>query len=318
MPGEDAVAKKSNSPLELVARLPRQPGGAVGHLALDGERVFLVNEDACLQVVDVSDPTAPQVAGSYRPKVGLGPVAASGGRAYVVEGDKLLRVLDVSDPARPRPLGRGRLPEDVQGLAVAGGHVYMSVSDSLRVWDVSNPAPSEVGACDGLELAGRVTVAGRHAYVAADFNGMRIIDVSDPARPEEVGTFEGPGNVTKVAVAGATAYLADYSGGLYIVDVANPKQPRQVGRHGDFVVGDVAVAGRYALLAAGELAVIDVSKPDRPKGAGGFAQDDCDTAWSVAAAGDHVYSISDAGLFVFRLRQPAGRPPPTVPEVGLI
>jgi hypothetical protein len=59
------------------------------------------------------------------------------------------------------------------------------------------------------------------------------------------------------------------------------------------------------LLAAGDLVVVDVSKPDRPKEAGGFSQKECDTAWSVAAAGDYVYTISDAGLFVFRLTPPA-------------
>jgi hypothetical protein len=199
-----------------------------------------------------------------------------------------------------------QLPSEIGGLTVAGKHVYVSVGDSLRVLDVSNPKlPQEVGVCGGLELAGRVTVAGPYAYVAADFNGMRIIDVSHPAKPKEIGSFEGPGNVTAIAIVDKYAYLADYSGGLHIVDTSNPKKPRQIGRHGDFVVGDVAVTDDYVLLAAGELDVIDVSEPDRPKQAGSFSQDDCDTAWSVAAAGDYVYTISDAGLFVFRLRPPA-------------
>ena len=180
------------------------------------------------------------------------------------------------------------------------------MSEALRVLDVSDPAkPKAVGACNGLELAGRVTVVGTYAYVAADFNGMRIIDVSDPARPREIGSFEGPGNVTKIAVAQPYAYLADYSGGLYIVEISNPKKPRQLGRYGDFIVGDVAIAGKHALIAAGGLEVIDVSQPERPKKVGGSSQEDCDTAWTVAVAGDYVYTVSDAGLFVFHLRNGA-------------
>jgi hypothetical protein len=136
---------------------------------------------------------------------------------------------------------------------------------------------------------------------------MRIIDVSDPAKPKEIGFFEGPGNVTKIAIVERYAYLADFSGGLYIVDILNPKKPQKIGRHGDFVVGDVAITGSYALLAAGSLDVIDVSKPDRPQEAASFSQKDWDTAWSVAVAGDYVYTISDAGLFVFRLRTSADR-----------
>ena len=69
-------------------------------------------------------------------------------------------------------------------VAAAGRPVYASMSDTLRVLDLSDPTrPKDVGACGGLELAGRVTIAGDYAYVAADFNGMRIIDVSDPAKP---------------------------------------------------------------------------------------------------------------------------------------
>jgi hypothetical protein len=306
-PDERGGAMKAKPRLELLGRLPRKPGGPVGHMALQGKHVYLVNEEAGLQAVDVSDPAAPKVVGSYRPKGSLGPVAASGVHVFVVEEDTLLRVLDVTNPARPRAVGSRELPAEIRGLAADGKHVYASTSDSLRVLDVSDPArPGEVGVCGGLELAGRVTVAGRYAYVAADFNGMRVIDVADPAKPKEVGSFEGPGNVTAIAVVGKVAHLADYSGGLHLVDVSNPKRPRRLGRHGDFVVGDVAVTGRYALLAAGALDVVDVSKPDRPREAGGFSGKDYDAAWSVAAAGELVYALSDAGLFVFRLTAPAG------------
>jgi hypothetical protein len=134
---------------------------------------------------------------------------------------------------------------------------------------------------------------------------MRIIDVVNPTKPKEIGSFEGPGNVNEIAIIDEYAYLADYSGGVYIVDISNPKKPHQIGRYGDIVVGDVAVAGKYVLLAAGDLLVVDISKPNRPKEAGGFSQKASDTAWSVAVAGDHVYTISDTGLFIFRLAAPA-------------
>jgi hypothetical protein len=275
-------------------------------MTLHGQHVLLVNDETGLQVVNVSSPASPEAIGSYRPKASLGPVAASSDHVYVVEKDSRLRALHASDPTRLRSVGLSKLPGRIEGLAVSGGHAYVSTSESLHVLDVSDPAmPKEIGACGGLDLAGRVTAAGKYAYVAADFNGVRIIDVSHPAKPREVGSFEGPGNVTEVAVVDKYAYLADYSGGLYIVDVSNPKKPRQVGRYGDFVVGDVAVTGNHALLAAGELDVIDVSKPQRPEQVASYSQKELDVAWSVAVSGEYVYSISDAGLFIFRLTPPA-------------
>jgi hypothetical protein len=114
---------KSRVQLKLVGRLPRKPGGSVGHMTLHGKHVYLVNEDAGFQVVDVSNPAAPKVAGSYQPKSYLGAVAVSGDHAYVVEKDKLLRVLNVSNPAQPRVVGSSKQPAEVQGLAVDGKHV---------------------------------------------------------------------------------------------------------------------------------------------------------------------------------------------------
>jgi hypothetical protein len=307
--GATTESPQTKVALELVGRLPRKPGGRVGYLTLHGKHAYLVNEDAGLQVVDVSNPAAPRVSGAYRPKDDLGPVAVSGDRAYIVEKDDVLRVLEVSDPAQPRLVASRKFPGQVRGLAATARNLYVSMGDALRVMDLSDPAkPRDLGSCAGLQLAGRVTIAGHLAYVAADLHGMRIIDVADPAKPREIGAFEKAGNVTNAAVVGHLAYLADYEGGLYIVDVSSPKAPRQVGQYGDFLVGDVAVAGNYALLAAGGLVVIDVSQPDHPKEIGSFSVKDSDTAWSVAVSGDYVYTISDAGLFVFRLRKmPAAR-----------
>ena len=105
-PGEEFVATKSEVGLELVGRLPRKLGGNVGHMAVHDNRVYLVSGDVGFQVVDVSNPAAPKVVGSYRPKDHLGPVATSGDHAFVVENDNLLRVLDVSDPRSRVPSGR--------------------------------------------------------------------------------------------------------------------------------------------------------------------------------------------------------------------
>ena len=124
--GQEAVTVKSKVQLELVGRLPRQPGGSVGRMVLHGKHVLLVNEDGGLQMVDVSNPAAPKATGSYRPKDYLGPVAASGDHVYVVERDNRLRVLNVSDPARPRAVGLSTLPDQIRGLAVAGRYIYVN------------------------------------------------------------------------------------------------------------------------------------------------------------------------------------------------
>ncbi len=51
----------------------------------------------------------------------------------------------------------------------------------------------EVGFYNTPGYANGVDVAGSFAYIADSFNGLRVIDISNPAAPVEVGFFITPG-----------------------------------------------------------------------------------------------------------------------------
>ena len=59
--------------------------------------------------------------------------------------------------------------------------------------------------------------------------GLRIIDVSMPARPHEVGSYDTPGWAYDVAVSLSYAYVADQNHGLRVIDVSEPTNPTEVG-----------------------------------------------------------------------------------------
>ncbi|MBK9137540.1 MAG: hypothetical protein IPM17_02055 [Verrucomicrobia bacterium] len=59
-----------------------------------------------------------------------------------------------------------------------------------------------------------VAVSGHYAYVADGWEGLQVIDVSDPAHPVRVGGYNTPGRAQGVAVSGHYAYVADGWGGL--------------------------------------------------------------------------------------------------------
>ena len=76
--------------------------------------------------------------------------------------------------------------------------------------DITTPsAPVEVGFVDTPGYACGVAVVGSHAYVADDYEGLRVIDVTTPSAPVEVGFVDTPGYAEGVAVAGGYAYVAD-------------------------------------------------------------------------------------------------------------
>jgi hypothetical protein len=145
-----------------------------------------------------------------------------------------------------------------------------------------------------------VDVAGGYAYLAGLDDGLRIIDVGNPAGPVEVGHYDAVDYSWDVAVDGDYAYLADSWGGLRIIDVSVPASPAEIATYSvsDAVWG-VAPAGDCVFVAAsyGGFRVLNVHDPANPVETGFY-----ETAYrseSVAVAGDIAY-VADGqdGLYI--------------------
>jgi Ca2+-binding RTX toxin-like protein len=70
-----------------------------------------------------------------------------------------------------------------------------------------------------------VQIVGNYAYVADNFSGLQIIDISNPAAPTLKGNYDTSGNAYGVQIVGNYAYVADYGGGLKIIDVSDFTNP---------------------------------------------------------------------------------------------
>ena len=71
-------------------------------------------------VVDVTDPTAPQLLGTYATASAANGVLLDGTVLYVAAGWQGVLALDVSDPAAPYPLGSCDTPGYAYGLQLSG------------------------------------------------------------------------------------------------------------------------------------------------------------------------------------------------------
>ena len=113
----------------------------------------------------------------------------------------------------------GQIGGKTYAAAVQGNYAYVGVGPRLVILNISNLAnPVVVGQTGVLPgFVVDVAVAGNFAYVADGGDGLRIIDVSNPAIPTEVGFYDTPGSAAGVAVAGNYAYVADGGGGLVIL-----------------------------------------------------------------------------------------------------
>jgi photosystem II stability/assembly factor-like uncharacterized protein len=139
-----------------------------------------------LAVLDVSDPTRPELLGQTVPLPDfVQGIIVDQGYAYLAAGWGGLVVVDVGDPAQPIAVGQLRGDYSVVGLAIA----------------------EDIG------------------YLAAGEAGLLIVDLSAPSAPALLGSFQLPGSVEAVAVDGSFAYLAAGEGGLWFVEVSNPRHP---------------------------------------------------------------------------------------------
>jgi len=161
-----------------------------------------------------------------------------------------------------------------QSVQVQGQYAYVGLTGTLKnlqVLDVSRPkAPVLVGELDLKLLSDPIMdiqIVGNIAYIAAGWDDVHLVDISQPQAPRELGWIDLSGRSTRLVISGTRAYVASVSQGLYIIDVSNPAAPIEVGKYkGGGELTDLRLMGSQIYLAYGSrgVQVIDVSDPTQP------------------------------------------------------
>lgn len=278
--------------------------GFANNVDVSGNYAYVAAGSAGLQVVDVSDRSAPHIVGALDTPGSALDVRVVGQRAYVADGSSGLRVVDVSNPASPASLGTLDTSGVAQDVFVVGDRVYVADGTAgLRIIDVSNPqVPVLVGTLDTPGTAKGVDVVGNVAVVA-DGGSLRTIDVSNPAGPVALGSVSLT-NATDLAVEGNAAYVADYNGSLRVVDISAPAAPVLRGSTTQSLGGiltDVAKSREFVFGAdvffVNGVPITNVANPASPVVRGRLdfpARDDNGTG--IAVDNNYVYLTADHSL----------------------
>ncbi len=167
--------------------------------------------------------------------------------AYLSYWDLGLILLDISDPTNPTLIGRGIEPAtfgsdegNAHNAVFAQGGNLVIVGDEdftpdpwgfLRVFDTQDAAnPVQIGAfaTDGVfdspnpATMHNIIVRGSRAYLSWYFEGIRVVDISQPADPREIAAFlppagTGPGLFWGVYVHKDLILASDLLSGLFIL-----------------------------------------------------------------------------------------------------
>jgi len=282
--------------------------GRADGVIVSGNYAYVAGGSNGLVIVDVTDKSAPTLAGSYDTGGWAEGVALSGDYAYVAEGYNGFVIVDVSNKAAPALAGSYDTGGWAEDIAVSDNYAYVADgSNGLVIVDISNKAaPALAGSYDTRGYAEGVAVSGDYAYVADCDNGLVIVDISNKAAPALAGSCN-TGHAEGVALSGDYAYVADYYNGLVIVDITDKSVPALAGSYntgyaeGVYAYG-VALSGDYAYVANNNkgLVIVDVSNKAAPSLAGSY--DTAGRAIDVAVSGDYAYVADrDNGLVILRL-----------------
>ncbi len=256
---------------------------------VQGNYAYLACDDISFHIIDVSDPTNPEVADSFDTPTHASEVFVVDSVAFVLDEGTGLYILDISDPEEIELMSFYQTEEDATGLFVSESYAFIVANDSilyrsLQIIDVSDPS-NPLFMSSGQFAMEKVFVAGDYAYTPSgycDFYGgcggaFKIIDISDPSSPLHVGTYStgwNPG--LGIFVDGNYAYFATGGHWLFndfgdfrIIDISDRTNPILIGGylypHGGLQYFNAFKEGNYAYTwAYGLLLVIDVTSPSDP------------------------------------------------------
>ena len=234
-------------------------------VALSADRAYVANGFVGLVVVDLRDPDAPAVQGSYE-VVSRGQtvsVAMAGELVLTTNNQTGLNAFDVSDPAAPRLLSSwltGGYSRDVAGMGHLG--LVADQPDGLHVIDLTDPTdPLEAAVhfADGetTQLVTASSAAATAFIVDAATSIVEIVDLATPEAAARVGAYQAPGRISHLAVDDTTLFLTLARQGLAVVDVSDPAAPALIATYDS--PGDargVALAGDVILVADGEALLV--------------------------------------------------------------
>jgi len=211
----------------------------IADLVSRGIRLFdITNKKNPKPLADVIDPTW-----------SIHDMTAIRGRLYGawISGQSGLLVSDVANPAAPRELARVRYPQ-------AGTHHVWPTEDeqfilttdevggtrhNLKIWDARTPgqltavaeftAPGVVDPTTYQSVIHNVYVRGRYAYMSYYCEGVRIVDIADPAKPQQVAFYDLNGAAAcetfnsnwGVHPFSKLIYASDMQEGLYVLEFAD-------------------------------------------------------------------------------------------------
>jgi hypothetical protein len=190
-----------------------------------------------LKIIDPNGPTGAEVIGTADITYGLD-VQAVGNWVYVTDQITNLYPVDLTDPENPVVYPMVQSGEIGYGMDAQGGYLYVATNTKPRVFSLADPsAPVEVKVFGG-DGAYEIDAIGDRLYVTYwDARRVTIYSLTDPANPVWLGNWSSNSGYGGSDVVFLHGYLYFGTNDHYI-EVLNVDNPASI-----FEVGQIATDG---------------------------------------------------------------------------
>jgi hypothetical protein len=170
------------------------PGGAHG-LEVDGTYAYVADGEDGITLIDISDPAQPAYADTLLNE-SVFHLELAGDYLYIAAEDAGLIVLEVVDPLSPvqkfqyiDPISGG----EVEEVFLTGSRLYANERGAVHIFSLADPALPDY--LDSLRAPDIITYVeftagyGNYLYLFDYYEGLQIVDATDPADPGLVDTI---------------------------------------------------------------------------------------------------------------------------------
>ncbi len=224
---------------------------------------------AYIDVVDLSNPSAPQKIGEMITPGFVTGLDLAGNYLYVADDKGGLLIVNVSNPSHIYTMGTLALAARANVVKVSGNHAYIGADRAFVVADISNPTnPSLIASvADNEVTADDILLHNQYVLLACSGYGVIMFDVSNPAQPVRTASFDQDSHSHGLAIRGNRLYLCEDGYGVRILDITNILQPVEVGAYKVHkTLEKIQLLGNNAYVCDGinGFYVLDIANIDAP------------------------------------------------------
>ncbi len=204
----------------------------VTEIVIDGTKAY-VGCNACVHIIDISDPETPEVVWTLDLEFGKGSIMPDGQYLYVA-GEEYIHIFDTEDPGGITEVASYGIPINYYHRSVKSGNLIYGVYKlgEMSIIDVSDPYNPFEASTARVNGIGPVVVSGSLLIVYIG-SFIEYLDITDPLNPVILGYTPEPfldysANYFNIAVYENYLVMAGGDLGIFIYDISDPSGPLAV------------------------------------------------------------------------------------------